>query len=253
MLFNSYQFIAVFLPITLLGYYLLASRYAWRMTWLLLASIVFYAYWDVRFLPLLLLSVLVNWTLSLMLSPQNTRWLILFGVFFNLLLIGIFKYLDFFAGALYAVAGQPYSPFELILPLGISFFTFQQISYLVDRTRGKAAPYPLRDYALYVIYFPQLIAGPIVRHNEIIPQYKKSPLRPGIYHHIGAGLALFALGLAKKTLIADQLAKTATPLFDAAAAGTVLTMAEAGWRLRPILYSCILIFPAIQIWPSALG
>ncbi len=227
MLFNSYQFIAVFLPISMLGYYLLASRYTWRITWLLLASIVFYAYWDVRFLPLLLLSVLVNWWFSLRLSPNNLRWVIAVGVLFNLLLIGVFKYLDFFAGALYAVTDRPYTPYDLILPLGISFFTFQQISYLVDRYRGKAALYPLRDYALYVIYFPQLIAGPIVRHNEIIPQYKKSPLRPGIYHHIGAGLALFAFGLAKKTLIADQLAKTSTPLFDAAAAGSVLTMAES--------------------------
>lgn len=228
MLFNSYQFIAVFLPVTLLGYYLLASHHQWRLSWLLLASITFYAYWDVRFLPLLLLSILINWFLSLKLSNQNTNVLIALGVFFNLLLIGIFKYLDFFTGTVFGVMDKPFVPFDLILPLGISFFTFQQISYLIDRSRGKADTYPLLDYALYVIYFPQLIAGPIVRHNEIIPQYNKSPLRPGIYHHIAAGLLLFAIGLLKKTLIADQLAKTASPLFDSAAAGTLLTMGE-GW------------------------
>ncbi len=216
-----------------------------------LASLVFYAYWDVRFLPLLLISILANWLLSLRLSKQNKNTLIGWGVFFNLLLIGIFKYLEFFAGAVYSMWGMPFEPYELILPLGISFFTFQQISYLVDRSRGQAETYRLLDYALYVVFFPQLIAGPIVRHNEIISQYKKSPLRPGIFHHIGAGLMLFALGLAKKTLIADRLAGTATPLFDAAANGTVLSMGE-GWAAS-IAYSLQLYFDFSGYSDMAIG
>jgi alginate O-acetyltransferase complex protein AlgI len=251
MLFNSYQFIAIFLPITLLGYYFLARHQQWRVGWLFLVSMVFYAYWDVRFLPLLLISIFVNWLLSLRLSKQNKNALIGWGVFFNLLLIGIFKYLDFFAGPIYVALGRAFEPYELILPLGISFFTFQQISYLVDRSRGNADAYHLLDYALYVIYFPQLIAGPIVRHNEIISQYKKSPLRPGIYHHIGAGLMLFALGLTKKTLIADRLAKTASTLFDAAADGTVLTFGE-GWAAS-IAYSLQLYFDFSGYSDMAIG
>jgi len=250
-LFNSYQFIAVFFPITLLGYYLFAGAQQLRLAWLLLASIFFYAYWDIRFLPLLLGSILVNWLLSLSLGPGNRNWLIVCGVGFNLLLIGIFKYLDFFVGSLYHLTDKPFVPYNLILPLGISFFTFQQISYLVDRSRGQVKTYPLLDYALYVIFFPQLIAGPIVRHNEIIPQYKKSPLRPDIYHHIGAGLLLFALGLIKKTLLADRLAETASPLFDKAAIDTVLTMGES-W-VASISYSLQLYFDFSGYSDMAIG
>lgn len=251
MLFNSYQFIAVFLPITLLGYYLLAQRKQARIGWLLLVSIAFYAYWDIRFLPLLLISILLNWVLSLKLSSQNTRQLIILGVLFNLLLIGVFKYLDFFAATIYQASGRAYQPFEMILPLGISFFTFQQISYLVDRSRGIAGKYPLHEYALYVLYFPQLIAGPIVRHNEIIPQYQKSPLRVEIYHYISAGLLLFAIGLLKKTMIADQLAKTATPLFDSAATGAILSMGES-W-VASAAYSLQLYFDFSGYSDMALG
>ena len=227
MLFNSYQFIAVFFPITLLGYYLFARSHQFRLWWLLLASIFFYGYWDIRFLPLLLGSIVFNWGLSRTLNATNRHWLIATGVGFNLLLISIFKYLDFFAGTLYHLADKPFTTYDLVLPLGISFFTFQQISYLVDRSRGDACSYPLLDYALYVIFFPQLIAGPIIRHNEIIPQYRKSPLRPDIYHHIGAGLLLFTIGLIKKTLVADRLAETASPLFGRAAIGDVLTLGES--------------------------
>ena len=251
MLFNSYQFIAVFLPITLLGYHLFAKVEQLRLGWLLLASIFFYGYWDIRFLPLLLGSIVFNWLLSRTLSPGNRHWLIIVGVGFNLLLIGIFKYLDFFAGGLHHLVNKPFTAYELILPLGISFFTFQQISYLVDRSRGDAHGYSLLDYSLYVIFFPQLIAGPIVRHNEIIPQYKKSPLRPDIYHHIGAGLLLFSLGLIKKTLLADRLAETATPLFDRAALGDLLTFGES-W-IASISYSLQLYFDFSGYSDMAIG
>jgi len=227
MLFNSYQFIAIFLPLTILGYYLLATHQALRLGWLLLASIVFYAYWDIRFLPLLLGSVLVNWVLSLYVNRSNSRILIVTGVTFNLALIGAFKYLDFFAEILHFLFGETHAAFGWVLPLGISFFTFQQISYLVDRSKRNAPAYPLLHYALYVTFFPQLIAGPIVRHNEIIPQFKKSPLRPDIYHHIGAGMLLFTLGLAKKTILADKLAETASPLFDLAAQGDLLSFGQS--------------------------
>ncbi|MCX2979461.1 MBOAT family protein [Halieaceae bacterium IMCC14734] len=227
MLFNSYQFIAFFLPIALIGYYYAADNRQLRLGWLLLTSLCFYAYWDWRFLPLLLASIIINWLLSRRIGFNSPRLLVSFGIGFNLLLIGVFKYLDFLGSSLAYAADTAYTPIGLILPLGISFFTFQQISYLLDKSRNQAPDYSLLDYAVYVSFFPQLIAGPIVRHSEIIPQYHKSPRRPDIYHHIGAGLVLFALGLAKKTLIADELATTATPLFDLASAGQTLSLGEA--------------------------
>jgi alginate O-acetyltransferase complex protein AlgI len=226
MLFNSYQFIACFLPIALIGYYSADNRQL-RLGWLLLTSLCFYAYWDWRFLPLLMASIIVNWLLSRRIGDNSARFLMVMGVGFNLLLIGAFKYLDFVGSSIAYLQGADYLPIGLILPLGISFFTFQQISYLLDKSRNDAPNYSLLDYAVYVSFFPQLIAGPIVRHSEIIPQYRKSPRRPDIYHHIGAGLVLFALGLAKKTLIADQFAETATPLFDLASAGQTLSLGEA--------------------------
>jgi alginate O-acetyltransferase complex protein AlgI len=195
--------------------------------------------------------VLANWLLSRQITPQNQSLLIFCGVTFNLLLIGIFKYLDFFAGTAYFLAAVPYQPFELILPLGISFFTFQQISYLVDRSRGQAPPYPLLDYALYVTFFPQLIAGPIVRHNEIIPQFKKSPRRPDIFHHCAAGLLLFTIGLAKKTLLADQMAEIATPLFDTAATGDLLNFGQS-W-LASVSYALQLYFDFSGYSDMAIG
>ncbi len=227
MLFNSPEFIALFLPITLLGFYLLGRFTDARLFWLLAASAVFYGYWDVRFLPLLAGSILFNWLLAECLPRYSRRVLIVVGVSANLLLIGVFKYFNFFAENIYTLAGRSFDAYDLVLPLGISFFTFQQISYLVDRRRGRAPAYPLLRYALYVMFFPQLIAGPIVRHDEIIPQYQTSPLRPAIFQLFSQGVALFCVGLLKKTLIADRLAITATPLFEAAAEGTTLTLAES--------------------------
>ncbi|MEE4380084.1 MAG: MBOAT family protein [Candidatus Competibacteraceae bacterium] len=228
MLFNSPEFIALFLPITLMGFYLLGNYAEARLTWLLAASAVFYGYWDIRFLPLLAGSIVFNWWLAKYLPHYRRSRLILLGVGFNLLLIGIFKYFNFFAENLYALTGSSFEPIDLVLPLGISFFTFQQISYLLDRQREKAPTYPLLHYALYVMFFPQLIAGPIVRHDEIIPKYQNSPFRPAVYQLFSQGVVLFCVGLLKKTLIADRLALTATPLFEAASDGRVLTLAE-GW------------------------
>jgi alginate O-acetyltransferase complex protein AlgI len=251
LLFNSYQFIAFFFPVVILVFYLLGSYRELRLGWLLLASLAFYAYWDVRFLPLLLCSVLFNWLISFRIDEYGKPLIIIVGVAFNLALIGVFKYLDFFGNSIAVIVGGDYTAHELILPLGISFFTFQQISYLVDRSRGVSPTYSLLDYALYVTFFPQLIAGPIIRHSEIIPQYRKSPWRPDIYHHIGAGALLFALGLAKKTLIADRLAETATPLFELAASGEALSMGE-GWAAA-ISYSFQLYFDFSGYSDMAIG
>jgi D-alanyl-lipoteichoic acid acyltransferase DltB (MBOAT superfamily) len=150
------------------------------------------------------------------------------GVALNLAVLGLFKYADFFGSTLSLLSGQGYEPWGIILPLGISFFTFQQISYLVDLRREGAPLYGLRDYLLYVTFFPQLIAGPIVRHDEIIGQFARSPLREGLSERLGRGAVLFVIGLCKKVLLADPLADVADPLFAAAGAGTTLGFTE-GW------------------------
>jgi alginate O-acetyltransferase complex protein AlgI len=180
MLFNSQIFLLVFLPVTLIGYYLTAARDSWRLGWLLLASLVFYGYWDIRFLPLLSFSVVMNWSLARLYGVAGHPAVPLVGVAANLLMIGVFKYANFFAGSLFLVAGGGFNPWDIVLPLGISFFTFQQISYLLDLRRGQAPVYPFGQYALYVTFFPQLIAGPIVRHNELIGQFGLASAARGI-------------------------------------------------------------------------
>jgi len=197
-----------------------------RMGWLLLASLVFYSYWDVRFLPLLLISVVVNWCLARFYGAAGHPAIPLIGVIINLLIIGIFKYANFVTENLLLVWGGRFDPWNIVLPLGISFFTFQQISYLLDLRRGQAPVYPFGQYALYVTFFPQLIAGPIVRHNELIDQFDQSPQRDGCAERLSRGFILFLIGLAKKVILADKMAKIATPLFSLAAEGKHLTFAE---------------------------
>ena len=230
MLFQSQIFLLVFLPLVLGGYYLTARyRPRWgedaRKWLLLLASLWFYGYWDVRLLPLLVFSILANWLLA-RLSPTLGRHLLTFGILLNLLLLGIFKYADFFADTIAFVLGATHDDWNIVLPLAISFFTFQQISYVVDLRRQRAPEYSLLDYALYISFFPQLIAGPIVRHHEIIGQFAFDPFRPGLSERLGRGLTLLIIGLLKKVFLADPLGRIATPLFDQALGGAELTFAE---------------------------
>ncbi len=229
MLFNSQIFLAVFLPICLAGYYLLARSLVVRQWWLIAASCFFYAFWEPRLLPLLVVSIVVNWFFAIAAARWFARWLLVGGVALNLAVLAFFKYADFFAGSLAALLSISHDSFNIILPLGISFFTFQQISYLIDLRRGQASPYGFTDYALYVSFFPQLIAGPIVRHHEIIGQYTLSPMRAGLNRRLAYGLVLLSIGLAKKLLFADEAAEIADPIFAAAAGATVAsTSAWAG-------------------------
>ena len=227
MLFASQVFLIAFLPAVLGLYYVVAGRARLRVWLLIAASTVFYGYWDLRLVPLLAVSVGVNWLFARAMGEGRARWWVLVGIGLNLAVLGVFKYADFFADGLSALFGFEHRAWGIVLPLGISFFTFQQISYLVDRGRGRAPLYRLDDYALFVTFFPQLIAGPIVRHNEIIEQYGLHPLRPGFDERFSRGLTLLTIGLAKKTLLADQLALVADPLYAASAAGTALGTVEA--------------------------
>ncbi|MEN8236870.1 MAG: MBOAT family protein [Pseudomonadota bacterium] len=213
MLFHTQLFILVFLPVVL-GFYYLSRRHHTLQQWLLVAaSLIFYGYWDVRLIPLLIGSVIVNWLVAQQYVQSKHKWLIYLGVLANLALLGIFKYANFFAETFAALHGSQHQYWDIVLPLGISFFTFQQLSYLVDLNRGNAPLYSLRKYALYVTFFPQLIAGPIVRHNEILPQFKESIGPEVMVKRISQGLILFMLGVIKKVVVGDTLAGIVDPLY----------------------------------------
>lgn len=233
MLFNSYVFIFVFLPVAWAIY--CAARTvlpAGSNALLVLASFVFYAWWDVRFLSLLLLSIGVNYLLGRRIDAQvqvgapkqAKRWLIC-GVTFNLGVLGFFKYTDFFLENLALVSGASISTLGIVLPIGISFFTFQQIAYLVDVRQGKSDRYSLVNYALFVCFFPQLIAGPIVHHREMMPQFAAA--RGLRLYDVSLGLSIFVVGLFKKTVLADNLAPFASPVFAAADMGASISTIEA--------------------------
>jgi alginate O-acetyltransferase complex protein AlgI len=232
MLFNSQAFLLGFLPVALLLYY---SSYkffgvAGSLTVLVFLSLFFYAWWNPYFLPLLCGSVLINYALGRGLAlteGHNKTGILLVGLLFNLGLLGYFKYAGFFVNSANAVLGQSDVVFDIVLPLGISFFTFQQVSYLVDAWRRKAPSYGLLDYSAYVTFFPQLIAGPIVRHRELVPQFTLSPLREGLYQRCAHGAALLAIGLGKKVLLADSLAEFVDPVYAAATMGQAISTYEA--------------------------
>jgi D-alanyl-lipoteichoic acid acyltransferase DltB (MBOAT superfamily) len=225
MLFNSYDFILVFLPAVLAFVYLLRGfGRRWLEVWLLLASLVFYAWWDVRFLPLLIVSVILNYLGALMVERTRSRLALAAMIAFNLALLGYFKYLGFFAQIASGAVdeqGWDLTLLAIILPLGISFYTFQQIGYQIDRWRGQERQHDFIDYALFVTFFPQLIAGPIVRFSEFLPQIRYLADRLAT-RNVVIGLTIFSIGLFKKVIFADTFALYATPVFDTAAKGVAL-------------------------------
>jgi D-alanyl-lipoteichoic acid acyltransferase DltB (MBOAT superfamily) len=219
MLFQSPGFILLFLPAAVAAYYCAAASAAARQRVLIVASLVFYGWWDVRFVPLLIGQIAATWGLTRLQQATGRDEFLIFGIVLNLASLATFKYLDFLIGSLEAAAGVALPRAGVVLPIGISFFSFQLISYLADRLRRDAPVYPLRPFALFVLLFPHLIAGPIVRHNELVPQFDADPRRDGLWGRVSLGLVLFTLGLAKKVLLADRLAEIADPRFAEAAAG----------------------------------
>src|SRR3954470_2639570 len=223
--FNSYPYF-VFLAVAVIGFRLLEARaLRGRRVFLLLASYAFYAWWRGGFLFFLCGSTLVNYALGREIEQRRAqgkgrRPLLIAGLVFNLGLIATFKYDTLLVGTANQLFGIGLPLPGFFLPLAISFFTFEQISYLVDADAGKTRNYSLLDYALFVAYFPHLIAGPIVRHNDLIPQFHA--LRPAPNHDLATGITLFTIGLAKKTLIADNLAPFADAIFNAAGRGVAL-------------------------------
>jgi D-alanyl-lipoteichoic acid acyltransferase DltB (MBOAT superfamily) len=226
MLFNSQLFICGFLPIVLALYYALHAHHRARQGAVVLASLAFYGWWDVRFVPLLAGLTVANWLIARWFAKLRARWIPLLGIVLNLAVLGVCKYADFFRATADALLGEAFHPWGLILPLGISFFVFQKISYLMDLRRGDRHFYGLLDFCMFVAFFPQLIAGPIVRHNEIIHQFRLDPSRPGVWENLSRGFVLFVIGVAKKVALADTLTMVADPLFGKAVSAS-LSAAEA--------------------------
>ena len=244
MLFNSYQFIFGFLP-AVCALYFVAARLRGApagMAVLVGASLFFYGWWDARYVWILLLSIGCNAVFAIVLirGPVRQRfWILLAGLSFNLLLLGYFKYASFLAQNVSAVFGLDWRVEPLPLPLGISFFTFQKIAFLVDAYVGGVVSFSIVNYCLFVTFFPQLIAGPIVRHNEIIPQFQDLPIRPQA-SDFAIGTSIFAIGLFKKVCLADPCAAWVDPVFSAAASGAPIGFVDA-W-IAALAYSFQLYF-----------
>ena len=175
MLFNSQVFIVGFLPIVVSLYYLFAAHRTARQVVVVLASLIFYGWWDVRFVPLLVLLTLANWLIAGWFGMTRARWIPLAGVALNLTALGVFKYADFFGGSVAALLGDRFQPWHLILPLGISFFVFQKISYLIDLRRGDRHIYSFLDFCMFVTFFPQLIAGPMFATTRLFTSSASIP------------------------------------------------------------------------------
>jgi alginate O-acetyltransferase complex protein AlgI len=231
MLFNSYFFLLVFLPVVLIGFYLL-SAYTTRdlaLAWLVLTSLFFYSWWRPPYLILIIASIAVNYLVGKQIATAASRrktWLML-GLALNLGGLTYFKYANFFVDSFNDAAGTHVFVAPIFLPLAISFFTLQQIAFLVDTYRGQTQEYRFLHYCLFVSFFPQLIAGPIVHHKEMMPQFMEGTWRNQKAANLAVGLTIVIIGLFKKVVLADSLALIASPIFAAAGKGVSLTFFEA--------------------------
>jgi len=234
LLFNSYEFIFAFLPVTFFIYFYLNHK---RLTeaskgFLVFSSLFFYSWWNITYLPIILSSMLFNYVIGNSLNKEDgtkhnkfsKKSLLIFAIVSNIVLLGYFKYTDFLIENINLISDGNIPTLDLALPLAISFFTFQQISYLVDSYRQETKEYDFLNYALFVTFFPQLIAGPIVHHKEMMPQFAKTRNKVKNYKNIAMGLFIFSIGLFKKVVIADTFAVWATQGFDIA---TTLNIFEA--------------------------
>src|SRR5271170_1185767 len=235
MLFNSYEFIFAFLPVTVLVFFLLGTvSRTWALGWIIIASLFFYAFWRPLNVLIIAPSILINFVLARTLQrlgKQENRTaalaVLLVGIAFNVAFLGYFKYSNFFVGAINDAFGTQMVLARIILPLGISFITFQKIAFLIDVQAGRVESFTLQDYCLFVLFFPQLIAGPIVHYREMMPQFHRVSCRFD-KENVSVGVTLFAFGLFKKVFIADGIAPIVTPIYQQAASGGSIAL-FAGW------------------------
>ena len=224
MLFNSYEFIFAFVPVTLATFFALGivSR-TWALRWIIFVSIFFYAWWRPLNVLIIAPSILINFALALALvrlrgdekSRWNSRLVLLLGIAFNVAFLGYFKYVDFGRSAINDLFGTNLVLTNVILPLGISFITFQKIAFLIDVHAGRVKSFTFRDYCLFVLFFPQLIAGPIVHYPEMMPQFHQASCRFD-KENFAVGLTLFSFGLFKKVILADHVANIVSPIYKQA-------------------------------------
>jgi alginate O-acetyltransferase complex protein AlgI len=232
MLFNSYAFILGFLPPALALFFILGrlSR-VWAAAWLALASIAFYGYWSPKYIALLLGSVAFNFLCGRAIAKRagstGGRRILIASVAVNLILLGFYKYADFFASTANEIAKTDLPLLHVALPIGISFFTFTQIAFLADAGKGIVKEYRFVHYLLFVSYFPHLIAGPILHHAEMMPQFASAAPYRLSARCFGVGLTVFTIGLAKKVLIADPFGNLASPIFAEAHAGVPIRLIAA--------------------------
>ncbi len=237
MLFNSFEFIFLFLPITLLGFFLISRKPEYvkqqiPIYWLVAASLFFYGKYKILNLPLILLSMAVNYGMGYLLGnviekTKIKKILFILGIIFNLALICYFKYSGFLVSNINYFIGANFTVPTIVIPLGISFFTFQQIAYLVDAYKGETKEYSILKYMLFVCFFPQLIAGPIVHHKEVLPQFETASIYKFNQNTLAIGLTVFMAGLFKKVIFADRIAEFSNLAFAAASQGINLTFSEA--------------------------
>lgn len=214
MLFNSYIFIFCFLPLTLLAYFGLnrLQNYNAAKLSLVIASLIFYGYNEITYVFLILSSILLNCLACKLIKrwPEWNKAIIMVGVAANIALLGYFKYFDFLLETINTLSGSNFAYLNIALPLGISFFTFQQISYLIDTARGECSTHSFLDYILFVTFFPQLVAGPIVSHDEMLPQFASKDNKRFNFDNAARGIQAFTFGLFKKVIVADNFGKIVT-------------------------------------------
>ncbi len=257
MLFNSYPFLLCFFPLILAIYWGVASSRRERELILILGSFVFYAWWDYRFLGLLLLSIVGNYAAGCVLrslaersKDRETDIVLSIAIVANLSAIGFFKYAHFFATNVNSAFGSHWDLAPIILPLGISFFTFEQISFLTDISRRNIRSFDFIDYVVFIAFFPRLIAGPILRYSEIAPQLS-SRLKAPMAQNLMVGLTIFFIGLAKKAILADGIAPYVSPVFSSAAAGQPVDFFMS-WG-GALAYTCQLYFDFSAYSDMAIG
>ncbi len=224
MIFSTYKFIFLFFPIVFFGYFFLGRLKQWSLMkiWLVVASLVFYALGDIRFFPIFVMSIFGNYVFGSALGgwPADSehmvqrKVLLAVGIIANVLLLGYYKYTDFFISNFNFIVGGDVPLRHIVLPIGISFFTFQLIAYLVDSYKGQTKGYNILDYLLFITFFPQLIVGPIIPHAESVPQFEDINNRQISPRNVAIGMLMFSCGCAKKILLADPLTAQAEGFFS---------------------------------------
>lgn len=228
MLFNSFPFIFLFFPITLIFYFLFGKNKTalFQLIWIVLASLFFYSVWKKSFLYILLISVCVNFIIGQFIILKKNKLMLAFGLIFNVAVLFYFKYRGFFIDNFSSLMGITISIKHIVLPLGISFITFQKITYLVDVYYGKIKDKSFLNFLVFISFFPQLIAGPIVHYNQLMSQFSATKTKRFSYYQFNLGMTLFIMGLAKKVILADTASLYSDPMYAAISTGQSLTFEE---------------------------